>query len=322
MTAIGVTVPAGRPFDAVGLGLNAVDHLCIVPAFPAFNTKTQMTGYSCQPGGQVATAMVALQRWGCRTAYIGAFGDGIIGQLSRRSLAEEGIDLTGALQRTGVANQMAVILIDQSSGERTVLMHRPAALALRPEEIRRDLVVAGRVLHLDGYDLDAAMAAASWARAAGIPVVVDVDTRSGPVEKLLAVTDVVIVSQEFAAEATGSIDPDAALARLAASTRAPLVAITLGAEGVIARSAAGTVRAPGYPVRCVDATGAGDVFHAGFIYGMLSDWPLERALRFANAAAALKCTQVGGRPGIPTVAAAEALVAGNARGRSGHGSSE
>jgi sugar/nucleoside kinase (ribokinase family) len=310
VSAIGVNVPRGKPFDVVGLGLNAVDHLCTVPAFPTFNSKQQMTVYSCQPGGQAATAMVALQRWGCRTAYIGSFGDGIIGQLSRRSLSEEGVNLAGAIQRTGVANQMAVILIDQTSGERTVLMYRPAALALRPEELTRDLVTAGRVLHLDGYDLDAALTAASWAREAAIPVVVDLDTRSGAIERLLALTDVVIVSQEFAAQLTGATDPESAIDRLAAATPAPLVAITLGAEGVIARAAAGTLRVPAYPVHCVDSTGAGDVFHAGFIYGMLADWPLERTLRFANAAAALKCTQMGGRPGIPTVAAAEALAAG------------
>jgi sulfofructose kinase len=309
VTAIGIPIPSGKRFDVVGVGLNAVDHLCTVPEFPRFNSKSQMAGYSCQPGGQVATAMVALQRWGCRTAYIGSFGDGIIGQLSRRSLAEEGVDLAGAVERAGVANQMAVILIDRASGERTVLMHRPAALVLRPEELRRDLVVAGRVLHLDGFDLDAALTAAAWARAAGVPTVVDVDTRSGEIEKLLAATDCVIVSQEFATDFTGVEDVDSALDRLAIATRAPLVAITLGAEGAVARRDGTTFRAPAYRVQCVDSTGAGDVFHAGFILGMLRDWSLEQTLRFANAAAALKCTQLGGRPGIPTVAAAEALMA-------------
>jgi sulfofructose kinase len=309
MSVLGLTLPGDRVFDVVGVGLNAVDHLCTVPNFPTFNSKLQMAGYSCQPGGQVATAMVALQRWGCRTAYIGSFGDGIIGQLSVRSLAEEGINLDGAVHRRGVANQMAVILVDEVSGERTVLMHRPAALTLSPDELRRDLVTSGRVLHLDGYDLDAALAAASWARDAGMPVVVDLDTRSGPVERLVTVSDVVIVSQEFAEQFTGVADPERALERLSKATPAPIVAITLGAAGAITRACGAVSRIPAYPVRCIDSTGAGDVFHAAFIYGMLADWPLDRMLRFANAAAALKCTQVGGRPGIPTVAAAEALMA-------------
>jgi sulfofructose kinase len=310
VTALGLVAPAGKAFDVVGVGVNAVDHLCTVETFPTFDSKQALAGYECQPGGQVATALVALQRWGCRTAYVGTFGDGPLAEASRRSLADEGIDVARAPSRAGVVNQTAVILIDRRSGERTILMHRAEALTLEPDEVDRDLVTAARVLHLDGYDADAALAAAGWARAAGIPVVVDVDTRVGPVERLLALTDAVILSRDFACELVGAGDAETALAKLVAAFAAPLTAVTLGAEGVIAATAAaGTLRVPGYAVDAVDTTGAGDVFRAGFIYGVLAAWPLERTLRFANAAAALKCTRVGGRPGIPTVAAAEALIA-------------
>ena len=309
MTATGIAVPAVAAWDVVGVGVNAIDHLCTVDPFPTFDSKSTLAGYDCQPGGQVATALVALARWGCRTAYVGTFGDGPLAELGRRSLVDEDVDVSGSRCRDGVANQTAVILVDRASGERTILMHRPAALTLRPDELDRGLIASARVLHLDGYDADAAYTAATWARAAGVPVVVDVDTRVGPVERLLAVTDAVILSRPFACELTGAREPADALARLVTSTGAALVAVTLGAEGAIAATAAGTFRAPGYAVRAVDTTGAGDVFHAGFIYGLLRGWPLERTLAFANAAAALKCTRVGGRPGIPTLAAAAALVA-------------
>ena len=308
MTAIGIVAPAAGAYDVVGVGVNAVDHLCTVDTFPTFDSKQTLAGYDLQPGGQVATALVALQRWGRRTAYVGTFGDGPLGALSRRSLVDEGVDAARAPTRVGVANQTAVILIDAASGERTILMHRPAALTLRVDELDRALVAAARVLHLDGYDADAALAAATWARAAGVPVVVDVDTGVDWVERLLALTDAVILSRDFACVLAATDDTDAALAALVARTRAPLVAITLGADGVVARTAAGTLRVPGYAVAAVDTTGAGDIFRAGFIHGLLEGWPLERALRFANATAALKCTKLGGRPGIPTVAAAERLM--------------
>lgn len=308
MTAIGIGVPAAAAFDVVGVGVNAVDHLCTVDAFPTFDTKQTLAGYDCQPGGQVATALVALQRWGCRTRYVGTFGDGPLAELSRCSLSDEGIDVARAPQRRDVANQTAVILVDRISGERTILMHRPAALALQPSELDRDLVTGARVLHLDGYDADAAHAAATWARAAGVPVVVDVDTGVASVERLLKITDAVILSREFACALTGTSEVDVALAVLVAMTRAPVVAVTLGAGGVVARTTAGTFRAPGYAVPVVDTTGAGDVFRAGFIFGLLRGWSLERTLGFANATAGLKCTKLGGRPGIPTVAAAAALA--------------
>jgi sugar/nucleoside kinase (ribokinase family) len=309
VTAIGIAVPAAGAFDVVGIGANAVDHLCTVDPFPTFDSKQTLAGYDCQPGGQVATALVALQRWGRRTCYVGGFGDGPPGEMSRRSLVDEGIDISRAPVRRGVGNQSAIILIDRASGERTILMHRPAALTLRVDEIDLGLVRAGRVLHLDGYDGEAAYAAASEARAAGVPVVIDVDTGVENVERLLGVTDAVILGREFACALTSTVDAEAALASLAASTRAPLVAITLGADGVVARTAAGVRHVPAFRVHAVDTTGAGDIFRAGFIHGLLHGWSLERTLAFANATAALKCTVLGGRPGIPTVAAAEGLVA-------------
>lgn len=308
MTAIGIAVPPAAAFDVVGVGVNAVDHLCTVDRFPTFDTKQTLAAYDCQPGGQVATALVALQRWGRCTRYVGTFGDGPGGELARRSLADVGIDVAHAPVRSGIANQLAVILVDRDSGERTILMHRPSALTLRMDELDRTVVTAGRVLHVDGYDADAAFAAASWARAAGIPVVVDVDTGVEQAERLLASTDAVILSREFACALTATAAAEAALDALAAMTGAPLIAVTLGAEGVVARVGSATLRIPGYAVRAVDTTGAGDVFRAGFIHGLLHGWSLERTLCFANATAALKCTVVGGRPGIPTVAAAESLM--------------
>lgn len=309
MSAIGITARTRAAFDVVGVGVNAVDHLCTVDVFPTFDSKQTLAAYDVQPGGQVATTLVALQRWGRRCRYVGTFGDGPLGALSRQSLVDEGIEVAHAPTRAGVANQCAVILVHRTSGERTILMHRPAPLTLRVEELDRAVVTAGRVLHLDGYDADAARTAAAWARAESIPVVVDVDTGLDDVERLLRLTDAVILAREFACALTGAADATAALDALAATTGAPLVAVTLGSEGVVARTAAGTLRVPGFAVRAVDTTGAGDVFRSGFIHGLLAGWSLEHTLAFANAAAALKCTVAGGRPGIPSVAAAEVLVA-------------
>ena len=310
MHTIGIPVPPAAPFDVVGVGVNAVDHLCTVPAFPVFNSKTALADYDCQPGGQVATALVALQRWGCATAYVGTFGDDQAGDYSRRSLVDEGIDVRHARVRRDVPNQLAIILIDQGTGERTIMMRRDAALTLDAAELDRAVVTSGRVLHLDGHDVAAATRAATWARAAGIPVVVDVDMKVDTIDALLVVSDAVIVSLEFALALSGAATPELALRRLAADTGAALVVVTCGAEGCVALREGVLHTLPACPIRCVDSTGAGDVFHAGFIYGLLHNWPLVRALRFANATAALKCTARGGRPGIPTVAAASHLMAG------------
>jgi sulfofructose kinase len=306
-----IAFPEHKPYDVVGFGLNAVDHLCRTPRFPQPTSKLLLDGYECAPGGQVATAMVALQRWGRRTAYVGAFGDDVFGATARHALEAEGVGLEGCVVRAATPNQLAVILIDGETGERTVLWHRDEALTIRPEEISPDGICAGRVLHLDGCDGDAAMEAAGWATAAGIPTVLDMDRPRPGIEALLERIDIAVVPQEFAAELTGSADPAEALPLLARSGCA-LAVVTCGNAGSVGSCRGETFQVPAFPVECVDTTGAGDVFHAAVIHGLLAGWEVESTLRFASAAGALQCTRLGAQAGIPDLDGVMALAA---RGR-------
>jgi sulfofructose kinase len=298
--------PAGKAYDVVGFGLNSVDHLCRIGAMPASGSKRLLDAYECLPGGQVATAMVALKRWGLRSAYIGAFGDDAFGEIVQRALAAEGLGIEGSLTRAGVPNELAVILVEGVSGERTVLWHRDARLAVRPDELDRERICAGRALHLDGVDRAAAIQAAVWATEAGIPTVIDLEGSTDRLEELLGYVDVAIISRDYAVE-LGLGSPETAAALLA-RFGCTLTAVTLGADGVVARCDDHTLRVPAFPITAVDTTGAGDVFHAGVIYGLLSGWEVERILHFASAAAALQCTQHGAQAGIPPLDAVAALA--------------
>jgi sulfofructose kinase len=306
-----VTAPAApeRPsrVSVVGFGLNTIDHLCVVTRHPRLDSKQRMVAYERQAGGQVPTALVALQRWGVPTAYVGCFGDDADGMDSRQSLLAEGIDLAGATTRHDVAHHVSVIVIDQVSGERAVMWQRPDELAMRPNELSREHLVVGRVLLMDAYDLPAALRAAQWAKAAGVLTVLDIDGPGPGVEELLRLTDVLIVSADVLPKLTG----DGALRpslRRAAAMGPSLVGVTLGPGGALAFADGQFHYTPSFRVPVVDTTGAGDIFHAGCIYGLLREWPTDRTLRFAAAAAALKCAHLGGRPGIPTVERALALA--------------
>lgn len=299
----------GKAFDVVGFGFNTDDHLCVVPRPAGFDTKQRLSAYVRQPGGQVPTALVALQRWGLRTAYVGPFGDDEGGRAQHASLAEEEIDLGGTRVRHAVGSQTSIILVDAVSGERTVLWQRPEGLGLRVEEIDRSRLTAGRILLMDADDEATALQAAEWAQADGGVVVLDVD-RPGPrAGALLARSDVVVVSAGFAAELTGASEPRAALRRMLDMGPA-LTAITLGRGGALAAEKGGRILyVPAFAVPVTDTTSAGDLFHAGCIYGLLRDWPVPEALRFAAAAAALACTRLGGRAAIPPLEHVLALVA-------------
>src|SRR5215472_5605297 len=163
-------------FDVVGVGLNATDTLLIVPHFPAYAGKVPFGEEMLSPGGQVASAMVACARLGLRTKYIGAVGDDERGRIQIESLQGTGINLDHVLVRRNCANQSAYIIIDRSTGERTVLWRRDECLKIRPEEITEEMIACGRLLHIDGHDTPAVARAAEIARSHGIPVTIDVDT--------------------------------------------------------------------------------------------------------------------------------------------------
>lgn len=280
-----------RPTDVVGLGLNAIDTICIVPRFPRPNTKVLLEDIRIEPGGQVATALVTCARLGLRARYIGSVGSDDWGKAQLASLRLENLDLY-VREVAGATTQTAAILLEKDVGERTILWHRDSQLAYPVAELQRDLITGARILHLDGCDSAAAIQAARWARTAGMPVVIDIDEiYDESTHELLRMVDYLIASSDFAN------DPR----ELADRYGCPVVGITRGAEGAVFLNRGRLIESSAIKVPVVDTTGAGDVFHGAFIYGLLQNWELEDVIRFAHATAAIKCTHIGARRGIPTL---------------------
>lgn len=289
-----------KEFDLVGVGLNATDTLIILPHFPAYGGKVPFLEEVISPGGQVASALVACARLGLKTKYIGTVGDDFRGRIQMESLLESGIDLRDVQRRQNCPNQSAYILVDRSTGERTVLWSRPECLAIEPEQITSDQITCGRMLHIDGHDTRAVAHAARIARQNGIPVSVDVDTIYPGFDEVLPCVDFLVASAEFPGRWTGQEDPFRALELIQKEYGMQVAAMTLGAFGSLARFQDKYFYSPGYVVDCVDTTGAGDVFHGAFCYAVLQGMNLEEALDFSNAMAALNCTRLGARGGIAT----------------------
>jgi sulfofructose kinase len=300
-----LTLPPPRSFDALCVGLNSIDLLAEVDGYPAANAKARLQGLSQRPGGQSATAAVALARLGLRTAYIGRVGDDDYGRQGLESLRVEGVDVADVVAVPGATSQFAVILVDRAAGTRTVLWHRHPGLTMVPDDVPARAVAAARVLHVDCHETAAVTAAAEAARAAGTRTVIDVEAVRPGIDRLLRSIDVIIAAEAFPGACTGASSLGTALARLQTETGAALVCVTLGEEGSLARCGGREIRTPAFPVPVVDTTGAGDVFRAGFIAAWLhggEDTEVEEALRWANAVAALKCQGLGARTAIPALA--------------------
>jgi sulfofructose kinase len=292
--------------DLVGVGLNATDTLIALPAFPARGSKTEYSGSSVLPGGQVATTVVACQHWGLSTRYVGIVGDDAAANIHRDAFARAGVN-TNLITVPGGASPQSLILVD-AGGERTVMCRRDERVALKPAHLDREWIVNARALHVDGYDTEAATVAAGWARSAGVPVIADLDELYPSVEKLLENVDYLIVSRDIPGRLMKEPDLERSLRQMQRRYDSRLAAATLGEDGVLAWDGKHLHHISAYSVAVVDTTGAGDIFHAGFIYGLLQNWPLERQLDFACAAAAMNCMGVGARGGIQSTQAIEAFM--------------
>lgn len=295
------TLPTQRPFDAVGFGLNAVDHLIVVPQYPAFDTKLRLLEHQQAAGGQTATAMVGLQRLGFKTAYAGRFGSDPEGQFGFAALKAENVNIEFAEVVEGARNQIAFIIVDAPSGERTIIWDRDDRLSYTADEAPVALASRGRVLHLDAHDPPACARMAQTARAEGTIVSADIDNIYDGLPDLLPLIDILITSREFPHRLTGIADERASLVELKARYGCGIVGLTKGAQGATLYCEGQFIESPSFevPGGCRDTTGSGDAFHAGFLYGLLSGEDVEPSLKLANALAALKCRSLGARSALP-----------------------
>ena len=292
-----------KSFDAVGFGLNMTDLLAVVAGFPTPGSKQPLRQLVVRSGGQAATAMTACSRLGWRARYIGRFGDDPYGVAARARLQADDVDVTAAMTVSGAANGVSLVLVDETTGDRTVLWTRDPRLAQDPNTVSDDAVSSGRVLLVDCHDTAASTTAATYARERGVPTVVDVEHVRPGIESLLGQIDIIITAEQFPEQLTGISGPGRALAEMYRTFRPTLACATLGAEGSLAVTSVGEIRTPGFSVSAIDTTGAGDAFRGGFIAGWLRDGiaaDIEAVLRYANAVAALKCRALGGRDGLPT----------------------
>ncbi len=307
-----------KPVDVVGLGENSVDLVAVAPRFPRPDSKQTLDRLLTLVGGQTATALVACARLGWRARYVGGIGDDEGGRRVTTALSSEGVDVR-VRSRPGTSTRGAIIVVDAQTGRRAVLEDRDPAVALGSDDLDPAVLTSGRVLLVDARDPGLSATAARMAKDAGVPTVLDVEAPAPGVEDLLQLVDVIVTTASFATAMTGARAVGRAVARLAAMSGSAVVIATLGPEGSLAWLSGREVRTPGFRVKAVDTTGAGDAFRGGLIAGWLaagSHRPSSTVLEYANAVAALNCLEFGAQAGLPTRSEVESFVTRVRRGQS------
>lgn len=295
--------------EVVGLGQACVDYLGRLDSYPEEDTKVELEELYMRCGGPASTALVTLSRLGVATSFLGSVSDDPFGTEIIANLEKEKVGISCLKVTSGFTSQFAFITVTKNGGKRTIFWNRGSVPHLTKEDVDISCFPKVRILHMDGLMVDACKEAARQANELGVTVVMDAGTMREGTKELVSMVDILIASETFADPLVGS-DATIETALHVLSELGPRqVVITLGVKGSIGLSDHGIVRQEAFPVLSRDTTGAGDVYHGAYIYGLLEGWEMAGCMRFASGAAALKCMKGGVESGIPGLEEIYGLIA-------------
>ncbi|MBN2060860.1 MAG: sugar kinase [Deltaproteobacteria bacterium] len=285
----------------IGIGQACVDYLGRIGSYPPEDGKIELMDLSMQCGGPAATALVTLSRLGVKSSFIGSISDDYFGKKILEGLHSEDIDTTNLKITPGFSSQFAFIAITQRTAKRSIFWRRGTVPFLESEDISIGGFSEAKVLHLDSLMIEAGIEAAVQARRMGLKVVMDAGTMRKGAERLLPLVDILIASESFAAPIVrGGISPEKSIIALKRLCKGTII-VTLGEKGCVGSLNGEMIRQKAFKVKAIDTTGAGDVFHGAYIYGLLQEWGVRECMRFASAVSALKCRKIGAWAGIPGI---------------------
>lgn len=285
--------------EVIGVGQACVDYLGRLKTYPEEDGKVELLDINTQCGGPASTALVTLSRLGIKTGFFGSIGDDPLGEEIIKGLKDDNIDISGLKINPGHTSQFAFIAINAGDGRRTIFWHRGSTPPLKAQDIDLGIYPNARFLHVDSLMVEAIGEAVKQAKQRQMKVVMDAGTLREGILDILEMVDVLIASEQFSIQlAPDYKDPKYPLKKML-SYGVKEAIITLGSRGSVGLSKDEFIKQEAYSVRAVDTTGAGDVYHGAYIYGLINDWNMKECMRFASAVSAIKCMKIGARQGIP-----------------------
>ncbi|STE18991.1 sugar kinase [Citrobacter sp. wls718] len=288
------------------VGITVQDRIYSLNSLPDGGGKYQSNQYMETGGGPAATAAVAIARLGIDVDFIGRVGDDSCGNTLLNELRSWGVNTEFCRQYPNARSSQSAILVDQH-GERIIVNYPSPDLDTDAQWLesidftRYDMVLADVRWH------EGTFKSFQLARAAGVMTLLDADMTPQDITPLVALADHAVFSTPGLKRMIGLDDAEQAL-KLAAEQTDGKVYVTLGGEGSQWIDEGDLCQQGAFSVNVVDTTGAGDVFHGAMAVALAEKMPTEKAIRFASAVAAMKCTQPGGRAGIPNRAQTESFL--------------
>jgi len=274
-------------------GLLVYDHVLFLDSYPALNEKRTTTDFKRFFGGPASNALAFLARSGVETFLSSAVGNDTTGEILIRDIGTQGVNTKYIQMKTGVHSPVAYILIEKSShGKRTAILSYDESCFPDYNEEFVSAMNPGDILLVEGRYIPTEFEICREAHEKGIITVIDPGTRSINLEQWSPVIDYWLAPKEGVVNTMGNIDLFSACQFLS-KPPVRMSAITLGAGGVVYGNRESTAFQPAFPIKAVDSNGSGDIFHAGFIWGLLNDWSIPACVEFGAAAGAFAATFVG-----------------------------
>lgn len=283
----------------VGIGACVFDTLYNIPTYPKEDTKMRATGSKPAGGGPAATGLVAAQKLGEQTAFIGVLSDDSGGVFLKKDFEKYGVDTSLVEVKSGYRSFASVLWLTADTAARTCVFDKGNLPALVLHAAQKEAIKNAEILMVDGNEMDAAVEAAKIARASGTKVLYDCGGLYAGVERLLALTDIMIPSEEFSLGHTGAATAEEAAKILFEKYAPEVVVVTQGKKGGIIYDGKETVAYPIYPATVVDSNGSGDVFHGAFAAAVCKGYGYLKCCHFSSAVSAIKCMGMGARESVP-----------------------
>ncbi len=286
-------------FKIVGIGANVFDTLYNIPTYPTEDTKMRATASKTAGGGPVATGLVAAQKLGENTAYIGVLSDDNGGKFLKEDFEKYGVDTNLIEIKSGYRSFASVLWLCADSTSRTCVFDKGDLPPLVLNDVQKQAIKESEILMVDGNEMDAAVEGAKIAKDNGVKVLYDCGGLYDNVERLLALTDIMIPSEEFSLGHTGCNTAEEAAKKLYETYNPQVVVITQGKKGGLLYDGNDIIYYPIYPAKVVDSNGSGDVFHGAFAAAVTKGYDYLKCCHFSSAVSGLKCTGVGARESVP-----------------------
>ena len=283
----------------VGIGANVFDTLYNIPTYPTEDTKVRATASKTAGGGPVATGLVAASKLGEDTAYIGVLSDDNGGKFLKEDFEKYKVDTKCIEVKSGYRSFQSVLWLCADTATRTCVYDRGDLPPLKLGDAQKQAIKEAKLLMVDGNEMSAAVEGAKIARENGTLVLYDCGGLYEGVANLLALTDIMIPSEEFALGHTGCDTVSKAAKKLYDTYSPKVVVITQGKKGGVLYDGKTLTSYPIYPANVVDSNGSGDVFHGAFAAGIIKGFDFLKCCHFSSAVSAIKCMGVGARESVP-----------------------